>query len=272
MDGKQIQAEAEHRKYIIDNLDRALEEKWIEVWYQPIIRTANGRVCDEEALSRWVDPVRGLLPPDEFIPVLEKAHLIYKLDLYVVDEVLKKIRKTEEEGLYIVPQSVNLSRYDFESCDIVEEIRSRVDAAGVGNDKLTIEITESVIGSDYDYMKAQVERFHELGFNVWMDDFGSEYSSLDYLMNIPFDLIKLDKKFMDQFDSGEKTRIILTELVRMAVSLGIETICEGVETEEQYLALKELGCSYVQGYYFSKPVPPEDFDRFLIERVNVRKG
>ena len=255
---EEMQAEIDRKQYIIDNLDRALEEKWIKVWYQPIVRTANGRVCDEEALSRWIDPDRGLLPPDAFIPVLEKAHLIYKLDLYVVEEILKKIRRVKEEGLYVVPQSVNLSRYDFESCDIVEEIRSRVDAAGVSHDKITIEITESVVGSDYDYMKTQVERFHELGFNVWMDDFGSDYSSLDYLMNIPFDLIKLDKKFMDQFGSGEKSRIILTELVRMALSLGIETVCEGVELEEQVEFLREIGCTKLQGYYYCKPVPADD--------------
>lgn len=251
-------AEISRRQYIIDNLDRAIEEKWISVWYQPIIRAANGRVCDEEALSRWIDPDRGILPPDEFIPVLENAHLIYKLDLFVVEEVIRKIQMTEEEGLYVVPQSINLSRYDFESCDIVEEIRSRVDSAGVSHDKITIEITESVVGSDYEYMKAQVERFHELGFNVWMDDFGSDYSSLDYLMNIPFDLIKLDKRFMDQFDSGEKSRIILTELVRMAISLGIETVCEGVELEEQVEFLREIGCTKLQGYYYCKPIPAGD--------------
>ena len=251
-------AEISRRQYIIDNLDRAIEEKWINVWYQPIIRAANGRVCDEEALSRWIDPDRGLLAPDEFIPVLENAHLTYKLDLFVVEEVIKKIQKTEDEGLYVVPQSVNLSRYDFESCDIVEEICRRVDAAGVSHDKITIEITESVIGSDYEYMKTQVGRFHDLGFNVWMDDFGSEYSSLDYLMNIPFDLIKLDKRFMDQFDSSEKSRIILTELVRMALSLGIETVCEGVELEEQVEFLREIGCTKLQGYYYCKPIPAED--------------
>ena len=263
---REMLAEISRRQYIIDNLDRALEEKWINVWYQPIIRTANGRVCDEEALSRWIDPDRGVLAPDEFIPVLENAHLTYKLDLYVIEEILEKIKKTEEEGLYVVPQSVNLSRYDFESCDIVEEIRSRVDDAGISHDKITIEITESVVGSDYDYMKTQVERLHELGFNVWMDDFGSDYSSLDYLMNIPFDLIKLDKKFMDQFDSGEKSKIILTELVRMALSLGIETVCEGVEREEQVEFLREIGCTKLQGYYYCKPIPSEG----ILERY--RKG
>ena len=257
-------AEIEHKQYIIDSFDQALEENWIKVYYQPIIRAANGRVCDEEALSRWIDPERGIIPPDEFIPILEKARLIYRLDLYVLEEILRKIEKSENEGMYIVPQSVNLSRYDFESCDIVEEIRKRVDDAGISHDKIAIEITESVIGSDFDYMKTQVERLHDLGFKVWMDDFGSDYSSLDLLQSIPFDLMKLDRRFMKQFHEGEKTRIIITELVRMAISLGIETITEGVETEDQVEFLREIGCTKLQGFYFCKPIPHEE----IVERYN----
>ena len=257
-------AELENRQYIIDSFERALEENWIQVWYQPIIRAANGRVCDEEALSRWIDPVRGMLPPDEFIPILEKARLTYRLDLYVLEEILKKIKNSVEAGLYIVPQSVNLSRYDFESCDMVEEVRRRVDEAGISHDKIAIEITESVIGSDYEYMKAQVERFHDLGFRVWMDDFGSEYSSLDYLQSIPFDLIKLDRRFMKQFRESEKSRIIITELVRMAISLGIETVTEGVETEDQVEFLREIGCTKLQGFYYGKAIPLES----IVERYS----
>lgn len=248
-------ARIDHEQYIIDRFERALEEGWIQVYYQPIVRAANGCVCDEEALARWIDPEKGYMPPDEFIPILENAHLIYRLDLYVLDEILQKIKRSDDAGLYIVPQSVNLSRFDFESCDIVEEIRKRVDNAGVSHDKITIEITESVIGSDFDFMKAQVERFHALGFNVWMDDFGSDYSSLDFLQSIPFDLIKLDMRFMKQFYESEKTRVILTELVRMAMNLGLDTVTEGVEDEAQVEFLREIGCTKLQGYYFCKPIP-----------------
>lgn len=250
-------ARIDHEQYIIDRFDKALEEGWVQVYYQPIVRAANGCVCDEEALARWIDPEKGFMPPNEFIPILENAHLIYKLDLYVLDEILKKIKRSDDAGLYIVPQSVNLSRYDFESCDIVEEICQRVDAAGVDHSKITIEITESVIGSDFEFMKAQVERFHELGFNVWMDDFGSDYSSLDFLQSIPFDLIKLDMRFMKQFYESEKTKVILTELVRMALILGIDTVTEGVEDEEQVEFLREIGCTKLQGYYFCKPISEE---------------
>ena len=249
---------AVNRQYIIDNLDRALEEGWVKVFYQPIIRATNGRVCDEEALARWFDPVKGFLSPGEFIPVLEGARLIRKLDLYMLDQVLLKMNRQQAAGLYLVPQSINLSRADFDGGDIVEDIRRRVDEAGIPREKLTIEVTESMVGRDFDFMKEQIERFQALGFQVWMDDFGSGYSSLDLLQKIRFDLIKLDMRFMEDFDKGEESRIILTELVKMALALGIDTVAEGVETKEQADFLTEVGCTKLQGYYFCKPIPPKE--------------
>ena len=256
---------AEDRQYIIDNIDRALEEKWIKVYYQPIIRAANGRVCDEEALARWLDPEKGLLSPAAFIPVLEEARLIYKLDLYVLEEILAKLKRQKAAGLYIVPQSLNLSRADFDAGDIVEEIRRRVDAAGIAREMVTIEVTESVVGSDFDFMKEQICRFRDLGFPVWMDDFGSGYSSLDVLQNIRFDLIKFDMRFMQQFDQGDQSKIILTELIKMTIALGVDTVTEGVETAEQAEFLKEVGCTKLQGYYFCKPISMEE----LLERYRT---
>ena len=256
-----------NRQYIIDNLDRAIAENWIKPFYQPIVRATNNLVCDEEALARWIDPEKGMLSPADFIPILEDTKLIYKVDLYILDSILERINKQKAEGkLHLVPMSVNLSRTDFETCDIVEEICNRVDAAGVSRDLITIEITESVVGENFDFMKAQVKRFQDLGFPVWMDDFGSGYSSLDLLQEIQFDLIKFDMRFMRQFETTPKSRVILTELMRMAVSLGIETVCEGVETKEQVEFLREIGCTKLQGYHFCKPIPYED----VLERY--RKG
>ncbi len=262
---QEVQEELELRQYILENLDRAISEKWIRVYYQPIIRAINGRVCDEEALSRWIDPERGFLSPRDFIPVLEEAGVIYKLDLYVLEQVLEKIKKQAEAGLYIVPQSINLSRSDFDACDIVEEIRSRIDAAGIERNKITVEITESTIGRNFEFMKTQVGRFQELGIPVWMDDFGSGYSSLDVLQSIKFDLIKFDMSFMQRLNEGGGG-IILTELVKMAAALDISTICEGVETLEQVYFLQDIGCSKLQGFYFCKPIPMEE----ILERN--RKG
>ncbi len=243
------------KQYVIDNLDKAIAENWITAYYQPIVRVTNKRVCDEEALARWIDPEKGLLSPAEFIPILEESKLIYKVDLRMVDIILEKLKNQKHAGLHLVPNSVNLSRTDFEVCDIVEEISNRVDAAGIPRNLLTIEITESSIGENFEFMKEQIERFQKLGFKVWMDDFGSGYSSLDLLQEIHFDLIKFDMRFMRQFDQKPESRVILTELMRLAVSLNTESVAEGVETAEQMEFLSEIGCTKLQGFYFCKPIP-----------------
>lgn len=255
--------QAEKEKYILEHIDEAIEKEWIQVYYQPIVRAANGRVCDEEALSRWIDPEKGFLNPEDFISVLEDAKLIYKLDLFVTEKILTKMKKQADNGLYVVPVSVNLSRSDFESCDIVQEIYNRTKAANVKPEKLTIEITESIIGKDYEYMKSQIKRFQSLGYKVWMDDFGSGYSSLEILHDFQFDLIKFDMKFMQEFQKSEKSKILLSGLMRTVINLGIDTVCEGVENKKQVDFLKEIGCTKLQGFYYCKPIPLiEVFERY----------
>ena len=243
------------KHYIIENFDTAIREKWIQVYLQPIVRAVNEKVCDVEALARWNDPEKGVLPPSTFIPVLEETGLICKLDLYMLDRVLEAIKIQSEEGFLAVPHSINISRADFDSCDIVEEIRKRVDAAGVSRDRITVEITESVIGSNLEFMKKQVERLQNLGFPVWMDDFGSGYSSVEVLQNIKFDVIKFDMSFLQRLDEVKERKVILTDLMRMASSLATDTVCEGVETKSQVQFLREIGCSKLQGYYYSRPIP-----------------
>ena len=250
-----LQDTVRRHQYLVKNIDKAIEERWIQVYFQPIVRAVSGKICNEEALARWIDPTEGFLSPSEFIPQLENAGLVYKLDLYVLEQVLDKLKGQKQAGLNTVPHSINLSRSDFDTCDIVEEIRRRVDDAGVERDKIVIEITESVIGTDFDFMKDQIHRFRSLGFPVWMDDFGSGYSSLDVLQSIPFDLIKFDISFMRKLDEGSNGKIILTEMMRMATALGVSTVCEGVETERQVHFLQEIGCSRLQGFYFSRPLP-----------------
>ena len=264
---KELSDDAVLKQYIIENIDRAEEEKWIKVYLQPIIRAVNERVCDVEALARWIDPVKGFLSPVSFIPALEDSDLIYKLDLYMLEQILESIKVQQSSGMYVVPHSLNLSRSDFDTCDIVEEVRKRVDDAGISRELITIEITESVIGSNLDFMKEQVERFQKLGFKVWMDDFGSGYSSLDILQCIRFDLLKFDRSFLLRLEEGVNGKILLTEMMKVATSLGMDTVCEGVETREQVDFLREIGCSKLQGFYFSKPMSFET----VIELHNSNK-
>lgn len=243
--------------YILENFERALREGWIKVVYQPIVRASTGLICNEEALARWIDPLKGTLSPSEFVPILEDALLIYKLDLYMVDHVLADIKRKEEAGLSVLPVSVNLSRTDFECCELVEEICRRVDRAGVSRELLIIEITESTIGLNPDEMRRQISRLRELGFHVWLDDFGTGYSSLDVLQTFDIELIKFDLSFMQQFNRTEKSQIILTELMKMALMLGIDTVVEGVQTEEQVRFLNGIGSDKLQGDYYSRPIPLE---------------
>ena len=267
---QELSDEVSHKQYIIENLDKAIKENWIQAYMQPIVRAVNGKVCDVEALARWIDPEKGFLSPADFIPALEEAGLIYKLDLHMLDKCLEAMRVQESEGMFVVPHSINLSRSDFDALDIVEEVRKKVDASGFSRDRITIEVTESTIGRDFDFMKLQIERFRELGFPVWMDDFGSGYSSLDVLQSIRFDLIKFDMSFMKKLDQGEEGKIVLTELMRMATALGVDTVCEGVETKSQVDFLKEIGCSKLQGYYFSKPIPYEEISRMNRDDTLIR--
>ncbi len=241
-------------KYFVENLDRAISEGWIIAYYQPLIRAANGYISDEEALARWVDPERGTFTASEFIPVLEKVKLTYKLDLYMVEHVLKKMKDQGEHGFHIVPESVNLARSDFDRCDMVTEIAKRIDAAGIPREKFAVELSEKVVSQDLDYMKSQVERFKAKGIKVWLDDYGSGYSTLFILSRIRFDLLKIDKVFVDQIESSDNGRIILTELVKTAIALGMDTSARGVESREQVRFLKEIGCIKMQGYYYLRPL------------------
>lgn len=257
-----LDEELRFRQYIVNHLDEAIRSEWLQVYYQPIVRADTERICCEEALSRWNDPERGFLMPARFIPPLEESGLMYKLNLAVVDRVLKDSRRRESLGIPVVPVSVNLSRNDFLQCDMVREIASRVEAAGYKPDILRIEITESAFVANQGLLGHEVKRFRDLGFRVWMDDFGSEYSTLNLLQELDFNLVKIDMKFMNNMAVGEKNHIIVSNAIRMIRELGSGTLMEGVETREQEKLLRDMGCGLLQGYLFSKP---RSFDRIAEE-------
>ena len=256
------------REYIVSHLDEAIQQGWLQVYYQPIARAVTGQVCNEEALSRWDDPTYGFLMPARFIPVLEESGLMYKLNLNVVDQILRHSRQRMELGVPVVPVSVNLSRRDFKSCDMVEEICARLDAAEFPHSFLKIEITESAFVSDQEMIRREVKRFHEKGFEVWLDDFGSEYSTLNLLQEMDFDLIKLDMQFMRNFRTGGKNHIIVSKVIEMAKQLGIDTLIEGVETIEHFNLMQKLGCNKIQGYLFNKPNALD----YIIKRAKSGSG
>ncbi len=243
----------EMSSYVIQNIDDAIQNGHIKVYYQPVVRTVNNALCGMEALARWESPQYGFLSPADFIPALEENRLITKLDLYVLSEICREMKDAEEKNLPLVPISFNLSRHDFLDCDIFQEVENIVMKYKVARDMINIEITESTVMEDPEILKQEMERFRAGGYQVWMDDFGSGYSSLNVLKDYHFDEIKLDMKFLSTFDARSKT--IIKSIVSMAKQLGVQTLAEGVETKEQLDFLREVGCEKVQGYFFSKPLP-----------------
>lgn len=244
------------KKYLQDNVDKALKAGDIKVYYQPVVRSITGRLCNFEALSRWEDARYGMISPAEFIPALEEKHLCYKLDFYVIEEVCRTIRERLDAGEPVVPVSVNLSRRDFILNDPVSVVDGFAQQYGLDHSYLCVEITESAVMEDPRMIRGAIDRFHKLGYEVWMDDFGSAYSSLNTLKDFAFDELKIDMAFLRNMN--DRSRAILHDVVHMAKSLGIHTLCEGVETREQLEYLRSIGCERIQGYYYGKPMPLEE--------------
>ena len=240
-------------RYLIETFETALDRQYIQPWYQPVVRTISRRLCSFEALARWVDPARGLIGPDQFIPVLEKHGLIHRLDGRIIRTVCAQLRQAINAGKTPIPVSVNLSRLDFQLCDVFALVLDAVGEYQIPHDYLHIEITESVMAERETVMHSVIERFRDAGFQVWMDDFGSGYSSLNILKDYAFDELKLDMRFLSSFD--QRSRRILASVIQMAKEIEIHTLAEGVETEEQFAYLRDLGCEKAQGYLFGRPLP-----------------
>ena len=243
-------------RHLLETFDDAIEKGYIQVYYQPVVRTISRQACGVEALARWNDPQYGLIQPYRFISLLEQNHLIHRLDACVIRQACEQMRQVIDEGLSPIPTSVNLSRLDFELCDIVSIVERCVADYRLPRNLLHIEITESVFADHPELMRVVLKRFRGAGYQVWMDDFGSGYSSLNVLKDYDFDELKVDMVFLSSFHL--RSRKILTAVIEMAKNIGIHTLCEGVETEEQFRYLHDIGCEKVQGYLFGKPSPYRD--------------
>ena len=262
-----------NQRYILENFDKALQEGWIKIYYQCIARVDSNKGTALEALARWIDPVRGMISPGEFIPVLKKYHLLYKLDLYMVEQVCREIPIRVEAGFDLLPVSVNFAAQDFDYVDIPDEIEKIYSRYGIDRyvDKkyFVIEITEQDVASATDRFREQLLRLKKNGHRLWLDDFGSGYSSLSMFSRFDFDLVKFDMDLLRHLDehNGANRRIIRA-MIGVAKELGIHTLAEGMETEEHRRFLQESGCELAQGYLFHKP---EALDSMLYRRKNGQK-
>lgn len=242
----------------------ALKKEQFVVYYQPQYNHSTGLLVGAEALVRWIHPEKGMISPAQFIPVFEKNGFITSLDLYVFEKVCRFIRKCMDNNISVVPVSTNLTRYDIFSPDFMEKLEATRKKYDIPSKYVRVEITESAAIGNGQFINDAVRKLHGYGYIVEMDDFGSGYSSLNILKDIDFDIIKLDMKFLQkEKDGGNRGGTILSSVVRMVNWLGLPIIAEGVETTEQADFLGSIGCDYIQGYLYSKPLPEEQYLKIL---------
>ena len=247
------------RQYIVNNVDAAIDRGDIKVYYQPVCWAKNRKLCGYEALSKWEDPKYGFLPTSLFIPVLEEYHQIHKIDMVVVDTVCRDLRWLMDNGRPAVPVSLNFSRLDFELTDVVDLLCSCTRKYNILPDMIHVEVTESALSDNLDSLHKDLDRLKALGFPLWLDDFGSGYSSLNVLKDFSFDVMKIDMVFLSSFDEkAVKTKAVLKNIVSLANDLHMHTLTEGVESIEEAEYLKSIGCERLQGYLFGKPMPLKD--------------
>ncbi|MBR5370680.1 MAG: EAL domain-containing protein [Oscillospiraceae bacterium] len=254
-----------HAERLINDMDRALSEKQFKVFYQPkySISGDKPRLSSAEALIRWFHPEFGMINPNGFISLFENNGLIQRLDRYVWNEAAAQIRQWwEKYGLYI-PISVNVSRVDVFNPLLGEILRDITVRNGLENENLLLEITESAYSDQSQEIINSVSKLRKQGFKIEMDDFGNGYSSLNMLTSLPVDALKLDMQFIKNINESKKACRLIGIMIEIARLLEVPVIAEGVETHTQMELLKEYGCDIIQGYYFSKPLSPEDFEKLI---------
>lgn len=252
---------------LTDSMEDAITNEDFKVYFQPKHETVSGKLVGAEALIRWNHSEFGLISPAEFIPLFETNGFISRADLFVWNKTAEYLRSWIDKGLNVVPISVNASKLDFELENIEERLRKPVEELNLNPNLLHIEITETMENRDVNKLIRILSSCRDYGFRVELDDFGSGYSSLNILGSLPLDVVKIDQSFIRQIDDPRKARI-LTSCIALTKNLGLVSVCEGVETEEQRNILKAIGCDRIQGYYFSKPLPAEEFEKYLINEQN----
>ncbi|MGN0424820.1 MAG: putative bifunctional diguanylate cyclase/phosphodiesterase [Acetatifactor sp.] len=248
---------------IISSMDTALREKQFDVYLQPKFSLSGNCMAGAEALVRWNHPEWGFMSPGEFIPLFEKNGFIPKLDQYVWEWVCVKLSEWKKKGYPIVPVSVNISRADVFHGDLVDTITSLTKKYDIEPAYLHLEITESAYTANTNQIIKAIDRLHDLGYVIEMDDFGSGYSSFNMLSQMSTDVLKLDMKFIQNELAKPADRSFLHDVISMAHRAELSVVAEGVETPEQVDRLLVAGCDYAQGYYFAKPLPHAEFEKML---------
>ncbi|HBH95853.1 MAG TPA: EAL domain-containing protein [Ruminococcaceae bacterium] len=244
-------------------IKKAVENKEIKVFYQPKFDSINGKAVGAEALARWIKEDGTVIPPAEFVPLLEETGYITVLDWYMLEEVCAFLKKQLSSGGNTVTISVNFSRVHTGEADYIERLCRTVDGFSVPHDIIEVEITESAMACDGNDIIDFIGKIRSAGFSVSIDDFGSGLSSLNFVKDVPANVIKIDKSLLSENCESEKERIVLESIFEFAHRLKMTTVAEGVETKEQLGFLRTCGCEVIQGFLFAKPMPEEDFRKVL---------
>ena len=245
-------------------MEKAFENREFVVYMQPRVLLANDEIKGAEALVRWKKKDGSIIYPNDFIPVFERNKSVTQLDFYVYEEVCRYLKERLESGKKTVAISVNVSRVHLYSIDeFITKIKGLLVKYNIPPKYLEFELTETSFTDKVDDSITLLSRLRKLGVKVSLDDFGSGYSSLNVLTKLPLDILKIDKEFLRDFENDSEEKIVIPSVIEMAKKLNLEVVCEGVETKEHVEFLRSIGCEYAQGYYYSKPIPQEEFDRLL---------
>jgi diguanylate cyclase (GGDEF)-like protein len=254
---------ARRRGQLAQDLARAADAGQLEVHYQPTVRLTDGRTTGFEALVRWRHPERGLIPPGEFIPLAEETGAIASIGSWVLREALRQGALWSAGTGTPLRMAVNLSPRQFQDGDVVAEVDEALAASGFPAEQLTLEVTEGMLVRDVDSVVAQLDLLRARGIRIAIDDFGTGFAGLSYLRHLPADIIKIDRSFISDLPAGRSASTLITSIVELARTLGLDVVAEGVETDEQRRALQELHCAQAQGYFFARPEPA---DRVSVQR------
>ena len=259
-----------YEEKLINDFEESLLNNEFKVFYQPKFNVKKDKpyLSSSEALVRWFHHDLGMVSPGDFIPLFEENGLIQRLDKFVWSEVGKQLRNWKEKYDFYVPVSVNVSRIDMYEPDFIDTLLKIIKDNNLTTNDIYLEITESAYTSDSKQMIEIVNKLRDLGFSIEMDDFGTGYSSLNMINELPIDVLKLDMVFVRNAHKNHDTKIV-EFIIDIAKYLNVPVIAEGVETKEQVESLKNLGCDIIQGYYFSKPIPSNEFEKFIIERKGI---
>ncbi|MEG2082335.1 MAG: EAL domain-containing protein, partial [Oscillospiraceae bacterium] len=258
---------------IVNDMTDSLDNGEFKVFYQPKVDLASGKTVGAEALVRWFHPRKGMISPADFIPIFEKNGFIMKLDTYVWDSVAKQLRIWIDKGMKLIPVSVNVSRIDMYNPQLCESLIALCKKYDLPPNLLELEITESSYTNTTVNLVEITKKLTLAGFTVMMDDFGSGYSSLNMLKDVPVDILKVDLNFLSDRETTGKGASILSSIVRMARWLKMPVVAEGVETREQADFLRSIGCEMAQGFYFAKPMSTEDYENYLsLQEKTIRES